>query len=342
MLNIAIQHVDSYEPFVLQKGKPRQGIFYRKIDSIFYVRPEFAYLKKFLPKYNIMVKSKDDISKSNDESFQESGDDDKSFIVDYYNLFDYGRFVHWIPHFKTNRIEIVNVPSYIKSRILDCFIRCAYSHDIKKIVSKFIDENADFCDVVSSAIRRLDGNVFTRTDKTSGKNYLNVNPVTNVREFFERAFLNKGWLPEYKNDDYVGDYCELKFYLLPWTEIPDDREFRCFVFRRKIVTVCVQKFYNEYDTLPDENAMALKLAEFQREFVDSYEHDNYCVDVWYDDVVYDKILLIEVNPWISSGPGLYTYKDFDDFVETCKNTVVWRKFKKCKKIITDHDDELHR
>lgn len=142
----------------------------------------------------------------------------------------------------------------------------------------------------------------SKTESTSGKNDLPIKKINNVTELLDRMYSVKSWSLEYQ-DFLDSTESEFKFFIAPWTDITE--EYRCFVYRRQIVSVCPQRFWECYSgsevSLDDTNVL-------QSTFVDTYEHDNYCIDV-YRPYAGAALKIIETNQWYNSGPGLFSYQE---------------------------------
>jgi hypothetical protein len=90
------------------------------------------------------------------------------------------------------------------------------------------------------------------------------------------------------------------------------------VYRRKLVSICPQRFWevrNQFTVTLDE------LAALQKNFVDMYDHDNYCIDVCKTPSS-NIFKIIETNEWYNSGPGLFQYNELTN-VPT--NTILFKQ-----------------
>jgi hypothetical protein len=154
--------------------------------------------------------------------------------------------------------------------------------------------------------------LFVKTETSSGKNDIPIKKINNIAELFERMYSVKSWSLEYE-DFLKQKYSEskFKFFIAPWQDITE--EYRCFVYRRQIVSVCPQKFWECYGgfevSLDDINKL-------QSSFVHTYQHDNYCIDVHRPFKGAD-LVIIETNQWYNSGPGLFTYQELKSIPQGC-------------------------
>jgi len=146
---------------------------------------------------------------------------------------------------------------------------------------------------------------FMKTNQTSGKNEVPISPICNIEHVLDRLLSIKAWNMQFENDKS----CAL--YFVPWNEIEQNREFRLFIWNKRIITICPQNWdkVHEYDFKLETLANALH--EFQRTYVNGSMHLNCSLDVYLRD---GKLYLIEMNPWGNSGPGLYSYNEFPSFI----------------------------
>jgi hypothetical protein len=64
-----------------------------------------------------------------------------------------------------------------------------------------------------------------------------------------------------------------------------------------------------------------ELNQLQKSFIDSYEHDNYCIDVCKTQSNVN-LEIIETNEWYNSGPGLFTYSEL---MNSPKDTILYKQ-----------------
>lgn len=153
--------------------------------------------------------------------------------------------------------------------------------------------------------------VFIKTETTSGKNEMPIQKINNTFELFERMHSVQSWSLEYQNFIASDETEEFKFFIAPWQDITE--EYRCFVYQRKIISICPQRFWefnNDFDVSLDD------MNKLQSQFVDVYEHDNYCIDV-YRPYKGAGLKIIETNEWYNSGPGLFSYEELTNILPGC-------------------------
>lgn len=147
--------------------------------------------------------------------------------------------------------------------------------------------------------------VFVKSPMSSGKNEDNNSlKIMSKQQLLERMSKIKSWALEYEQFLSTADKDTFTFYISPWVHITE--EYRIFVYERRIITVCPQQYWR-VDCHHTINEIDIHLL--QSEFVDTYHHDNYCIDVYRDEHT-KKFVIIETNEWYNSGPGLFDYCEF--------------------------------
>jgi hypothetical protein len=262
------------------------GFYGRKSDDAFFVHPDFAYLEDVLPfKF---VQTTDSALFAYDSTFQSL----------YVSLFD--AQLSLLP---AGSMKIELGPSDLE--LLGELSTLAILNGVQK---RYVD-----CLLDSLTIPTLSQAYFVKSNRTSGKNTTAVEPVTTRYELVVKMLSTVEWNFQYKHDPCTS------IFLIPWLEICDMFEFRIFVYRRRIISICAQKWFKVFDYPEElETVLSNALDRFQTAFVDTFTHDNYSADIYLDG---DEVRLIEVNPWGNSGPGLFSY---GELVEVGTD-VVWKQ-----------------
>lgn len=235
---------------------------------------EFSYLSAFAIFNEYSFKLTDDPIEP-----QKSTQDTKFHRL-YMSLFN-------TSHMPNAQFETLNITRSAITELLEN--ANLYTYSSKKLNIPIIDDS------------KIKYPIFIKTEMTSGKNDEKLSKLDNKQQLIERMSIVRSWSVEYEQF-LKSNQPTFKFFYKPWVDIVE--EYRIFVYRRKIVTVCPQKYW-EIPTFDIDIADILLL---QKTFVDLYEHDNYCIDVYRP---HDKAALkfIEVNEWYNSGPGLLDYKE---------------------------------
>lgn len=263
------------------------GCFFREVaNKVVYILPEFLYLKTFDVFCEYTFEESCDIrAKKGDEMYT-------NFHRLYVSLFNMCN----LPDSQYNTI------SFNRNDVATLSANCKlFSYGCK--IREFPDIPLD-----------LKYPIFIKTEMTSGKNDLPISKINNSKELLERMHSVLSWSLEYQSFLQSNENT-FKFYTTPWVDVVE--EYRCFVYKRAIVTICPQKFWKcTKFTVTKED-----LNDLQTNFVDNYIHDNYCIDV-YRPHPGALFKVIETNEWYNSGPGLFTYKEIK---EIPKNVVVFKQ-----------------
>jgi len=152
-----------------------------------------------------------------------------------------------------------------------------------------------------------DGEIFMKNEDSSGKNIISMKPTKNKEDIVTR-FMS--WYPEFERFLDTGLH-EFVFFTHPWVDVDKTREFRLFVYKKKIVTICPQKYFDVYSNDIDHDLILTGIYALQKVFVDKFEHCNFSMDVYWDTNCFK---LIEFNQWFNAHPGLFTY---DEIKNSC-------------------------
>jgi hypothetical protein len=283
---IKIQHVDE------NANKARLGGFYgHKSPNVYYIHPDFYYLKNLTSFH--LIPTKDKNVYCYDSTFQKI----------YVSLFD--ATANLLP---SDTIEI-----FLDSNIRELLQEFSTLTILNGVNQRYVDS------IIESNFFKINFNrpYFIKSNQTSGKNTTKLKPVQSLNDFIIKLLTTVEWNNQYEYDDNMSILC------IPWKDIDDRLEFRLFVYKKNIITICVQKWFNIYTYTDDfKQDLQKALTCFQADFVDTFEHENYSADIYFQDA---KIIeLIEVNPWGNSGPGLFTYDELD--VLSCENRgeITWK------------------
>lgn len=84
----------------------------------------------------------------------------------------------------------------------------------------------DFPDFVNELknIFSANMNYFIKSSRTSGKNTDGVQKINNWKHALLKLVTTKNWISEYLSENLL-----VRMYFIPWKQIPDHREFRCFL-----------------------------------------------------------------------------------------------------------------
>lgn len=143
-----------------------------------------------------------------------------------------------------------------------------------------------------------------------------VGPYTNLKEIIESLVSSiRGHTPIYK------DSTEIKLYLMPWININQDKEFRVFVFNKKITAISQQNLYQVlYENISDDELeilfdkyIKIIVNYFNDIIVNEIELENFTYDFAILDN--DKPYFIESNSFgkeYAAGSALFCWINDDD------------------------------
>lgn len=154
----------------------------------------------------------------------------------------------------------------------------------------------------------FEGGAFARLSSRSPKDaYCETFRCLTGEDVIDRFAVSERILDDLVEYKYADHPCNL--LLREWCDIPKHEEWRCFIRDRKIIGI-TQYFYTDdfsaiYRDQPDLRA---RLEQFLTDRVLPIMHiDTVVVDVW----LRADPMVIEINPWGSSDPCLFTYADLD-------------------------------
>ena len=253
------------------------GFYGKKSETVYYIHPDFYYLKDFLP-FQLLRTDNTSLFK-NDPIFQKL----------YVKLFDADTAL--LPE-TTVKVKLTSGDR----EILEEFSTLAILNGVKKRYLDCILELDIIPDLKTPPY-------FLKSNMTSGKNSNAITPVTTREAAAHKLLTTVEWNSQYAHDDSMA------MFFIPWRDFEEQFEFRIFVYRKRIITLCSQKWFKVWD-FTDNFIQKIEKAlnKFQTDFVDTFEHENYSANIY----VYERhqgIHLIEVNPWGNSGPGLFSYEE---------------------------------
>jgi hypothetical protein len=253
---------------------PEARFFCVKDDHIVTVLPTFRYLEKFTEFRGYCFEESSSISVI--QNFE-----NRKFHKLYISLFNTGRqpFSLQMKSVSRNFIRKINEISLLY-------------HSGRDITAKINSIVFDW---------QLEYPIFMKTELTSGKNDNRRLRINNNFELLHRMCSVRSWSLEY--EDFLSSTAtSFPFYVTSWRDITE--EYRFFVYRRKIVSVCPQVYYNR---APWANISTEDLDWISSTFIQDYAHDNYSIDAFRNNQ--GVLEIIETNEWYNSGPGLFRYAE---------------------------------
>lgn len=260
-----------------------------KYEKTIYVEPEFMYLQKLeaFKSWNFI------------ESSSVQGEYDVEFGQLIANEFNTSSLLNCreIPHL--NEYKMFNLPCSLMTKLMDRISTALYiKGDISNsLVEEIIDEINEIGNMIDVMLKS--GPIFMKGEYTSGKNVYSMVPVKTKKDVILRM---ASWYKEFS----VCDKQTFTFFTCPWIEVDRTKEFRVFVYKKKIVTICPQLYFEVYKDEIDHELLFEKLYEIENTFVDKFIHHNYSMDLYWDN---GSFKLIELNQWFNSHPGLFTYTE---------------------------------
>lgn len=252
-------------------------IFYKVDNGKIYLKSSFAYLsqiKGLKDKFEFEIK--DDIVCEKDDFFH----------LEYMKTFDLNE--HNVPMPK-DCIKLTIDPQE-SNFLLKSLLKFNYLNGKEKIINKLVDKFSKWkC--------HFGREFFMRSEHHSTKKFSPIRKIISIEDLLEQM-MSRSWAWYYEN--LIKHKSIGIFYLIPWKDIRE--EYRIFVFKKQIRTVCQQKIS---EPLICSNFQSLKksILKFQNSIVPLIHHDNFCADVYFED---EELKLIEINPWFNSGTGLTT------------------------------------
>lgn len=241
-------------------------------DNVVSILPNFIYLKKFdiFKEYTFKISN---------ETIPRVDKYNTKFHRLYVSLFN-------MSHLPNSRYHTIKFTKKDIELILENCNRFIYNQKIKK----------------SPILPILKYPLFIKSEMTSGKNDVQISKINNEVDLLNRMYSVKSWSLEYQ-EFLNSDKTYFNFFIMDWIDIL--QEYRCFVYKRRLVSVCPQNFWE----CCQPNINITDLLDLQKSFIDTYNHDNYCIDV-YKNSPSGPLEVIETNEWYNSGPGLFNYKEF--------------------------------
>jgi len=286
---------------VHQQECEKHNRYYRRkspTEKIVFVQPNFLYLQNLLPQWTFIPLG------------NLKGELDQDFAMDIQNEFNTTSLLKW-KHLGILLNDDCKIHKLCKSEVSNFYdLSCVYR--IRGTISQSLIE-----DVEQSLKIEVSENtpLFVKNEDSSGKNINSLKPVKSASDLVDRIMT---WYPEFEHF-LRQDKEEFIFFTWPWLELDKTREFRLFVYQKKIVTICPQKYFDKYPDEIDHSCLLEAIHKLQKEFVDKFEHQNYSMDVYYLNQS-ECFKLIEFNQWFNSHPGLLKYEE----IESGSNKIVFK------------------
>lgn len=193
---------------------------------------------------------------------------------DYVEVLDACQTYKWIDNFHTN------YESYIIDADIAWMQRAKIiSQQTNKFTGLFQDEINDVVDFSFNPC-------FIRTENVSLKyGQHGVGPYTNIKQVIESIVTTiPGHTPLY------DDIKTIKIYLLPWLKMSEWKEFRVFVYNKRITAISQQNLFAVYQELSGyiESFITIIINYFQSVVKGKIELDSY---------VYDFVILEDGTPY---------------------------------------------
>ncbi|CZT50175.1 probable Cell division cycle protein 123 [Rhynchosporium secalis] len=110
------------------------------------------------------------------------------------------------------------------------------------------------------------------------------------------------------NQELKRDNIPYVLVLRKWFKVNPSCEFRCFVKKRRIIGIC-QRDLNHFEFLFPlrERLRDTILQYFEKTLKDTFPDDDFVIDVYLPDP-YDKVRLVDINPWAPrTDPLLFSW-----------------------------------
>jgi len=243
-------------------------------------------LKEYIIRNNYHITDKLHIDKNkiiNNDVFH-------SFYIKYIDSFDYENFISiYCRHID----DIIIIPLTDTDKTL-----LANKFKIRQYREINIT-NKDFNDLyyrIDKIIHDYSNKWFVRLSSNSAKRDVPITPLDSTLDILDLLTKSKTF--------YLQEYTVNKasnIILIPYNNIQPSNEFRLFVCNKKITAATQQVWYRKFNY---NKAVLNNIIEA----INSYSLDDIpsmCVlDTYFDGI---KLKLIEINPWICAGSGLYDY-----------------------------------
>jgi len=111
-----------------------------------------------------------------------------------------------------------------------------------------------------------------------------------------------------EDDEALKEDINYVLVLRKWFKVNPSCEFRCFVRERRVVGIC-QRDLNHFEFLfpMKEQLRETILAYFQKTLKGTFPDDNFVFDIYLPEP-YDKVRLMDINPWAPrTDPLLYSW-----------------------------------
>lgn len=282
-------------------------------ERIVFVQPNFLYLQNLLPEWTFIPLEED-----------LKGELDQDFSMDIQNEFNTTSLLKW-KHLGILLNDDCKMHKLSKSEVSNFYdLSCVYR--IRGTVSQSLIE-----EVEQSLKLEVSENtpLFVKNEDSSGKNINSLKPVKAVSDLVVRIMT---WYPEFEQFLRQDKKEEFIFFTWPWLELDKTREFRLFVYQKKIVTICPQKYFDIYPDKINHSLLFKAIHKLQNEFVDKFEHQNYSMDVYYINQS-EGFKVIEFNQWFNSHPGLLKYEEIEGRDNSPVDVVPEEQQRDVKKII---------
>lgn len=174
---------------------------------------------------------------------------------------------------------------------------------------------------------------FVRTENVSMKyGQHKEGPYTNLKNIIESVVSST-----HKHTPIYQDTTKIKLYLLPWIEIQPKKEFRVFVYKKKITAISQQNLYNVlfdkhicYDEIEKEINYYIQIIinYFYQEIINKINLENFTYD--FALTKNDRPYFIEPNSFgkeYAAGSALFGWiNDKDILYQDCENPTVYFRY----------------
>lgn len=177
----------------------------------------------------------------------------------------------------------------------------------------------DISTQIDNILKKYNRPVFVRLDQMSTKRDSEPKPITNSKQLLSTIVESRSL---YKN--VYKRNLDVKLIIMPWINIDKRREFRIFIYDKKIVAISQQFIYNKFYYTTEE----IKI------YYNSIINSNFNMKLPYNDVVCDVYVdelnvchLIECNPFGSfsaSGSSLFCWIKDNEILYGNNNNVEFR------------------
>lgn len=207
------------------------------------------------------------------------------------------------------------------------------AQDIGMITGKFPrlfkEELLETCNKYKTQF--VQGNWFVRTNRTSLKDGQHgIGPYSDLKSILESMVTSRKTHLCFHKEDQL---CPI--YLIPWTQIEDDKEFRLFVHNNKITAISTQHYYtpNKWLSGMSDSQINLLVQKINTYFQDciksrlEYIGGQYTIDLA---IISDMCYFIEPNGFgaaYSAGSALFHW--INDSVLYNTDDVVEIRFCEC-------------